>query len=184
MTDRESDWKREAAVLQSGLLGIGHGSEIAAIVSFVAASYEAPIAALSILVGQKQIVFSAFGIDIKVTPRDESFCNIAIQDRTQATVVLNALADDRFNNLAPVPGDPFIRFYAGTPIVDHRGNALGALCIADTKTRNDFDPADLVHRGHAIAIQRVSGSRFATCGRIVRQVSFTVAGRRQCRLMA
>jgi hypothetical protein len=110
MTDRELDWKRETAVLQSGLLSAGHGSEIASIISFVAAIYDAPIAALSILLGGKQIAFSAVGIDVKETPRDESFCNIAIQDPARATVVLNVLADDRFNNLALVQGDPFVRF--------------------------------------------------------------------------
>ncbi|MEI5688691.1 MULTISPECIES: GAF domain-containing protein [Sphingomonas] len=151
MSDRELAWKREAAVLQSGLLSVGHGSEIASIVSFVAARYEAPIAALSILFGGKQIVFSAVGIDVKETRRDDSFCNIAIQDPARATVALNALADDRFNNLAPVQGDPFIRFYAGAPIIDHRGNALGALCIADIKARDNFDPADLIERGREIA---------------------------------
>lgn len=37
--------------------------------------------------------------------------------------------------------EPFLRFYAGVPVLDGNGHALGALCVADSTPRTTpFDP--------------------------------------------
>ncbi len=43
--------------------------------------------------------------------------------------------DDRFNDNPLTIGDPGIIFYAGVPIVDVGGHALGTLCIMDYRPR-------------------------------------------------
>lgn len=50
-------------------------------------------------------------------------------------IVEDARADARFVDNALVTGSPFMRFYAGMPIVSRDGFALGALCVIDVVPR-------------------------------------------------
>jgi GAF domain-containing protein len=50
-------------------------------------------------------------------------------------VVPDALADERFKDNPFVTGAPFIRFYAGAPLIFLENIRLGAFCLLDTKPR-------------------------------------------------
>ncbi|MFL9833644.1 GAF domain-containing protein [Chryseobacterium terrae] len=95
-----------------------------------------PIALISFVDTNRQWFKSHFGIDTIQTDRCHSFCSHAIENPEALMEVENALEDVRFQNNALVTGSPDIRFYAGMPLVDEQGYALGSICVIDNKPEN------------------------------------------------
>lgn len=93
------------------------------------------------MVGDDHVFFAAErGIDACDMSRDYSFCAHAITQEG-VMVVHDALLDPRFHD-NPLVVAGLIRFYAGAVVRSPGGHALGALCLIDTKPRDDFDAVD------------------------------------------
>jgi len=143
--------EREAAVIRSGALAMSHNPALAAIVAATAAGYGALFSGLSIIFGGRQILLTGKGGDLVDTPREASFCATAIQRPGEPLVVPDAREDARFSKLVSVTKAPFIRFYAGAPVMDQNGYALGALCIADQQPRLEaLDPTRLMMQAREV----------------------------------
>ena len=146
-----NDVEREYAVLRSGLLGFNDKPILEAIVGVTAATYGAFFGALSAITYDRQILVARVGTELDETPRNESFCAVAIQQPGEPLIVADAQKDSRFDRLALVTGFPHLRFYAGMPIVDRAGYALGALCIADSRPlEGTCDPTELMIKAREI----------------------------------
>ncbi|MEM1331415.1 MAG: PAS domain S-box protein [Planctomycetota bacterium] len=94
-----------------------------------------PIALVTILDEEQQWFKGCIGLGVNGTPREQAFCGYTILGAAPL-VVEDAAADPRFDDNPLVTGDPGIRFYAGVPIVDEDGYALGSLCVIDRAPRS------------------------------------------------
>ena len=112
---------------------------------------ESPISAISLIDTNRQWFKSAYGLSHTETSRTLSFCAHAIHDNAMF-VVEDARHDIRFHDSPLVTGDPNIVFYAGVPLIDKEGFALGTLCVIDNKTKklSDFQERALKTLSHQI----------------------------------
>lgn len=93
-----------------------------------------PMAMLSLVDDHRQWFKSVVGVQVRETPRDVSICAHAIR-QSQLFIVPDTLEDARFRQLPMVVEEPHIRFYAGQPLVNEDGYALGTLCVVDRQPR-------------------------------------------------
>ncbi len=104
------------------------------IVAIAAELCDTPIALISLVDDDRQWFKAKVGLDATQTSRDVAFCAHAILDDC-ALVIPDATLDPRFADNPLVTEEPHVRFYAGAPLVEANGHALGTLCVIDQKPR-------------------------------------------------
>lgn len=75
-----------------------------------------------------------FNVGITEVPRDFAICSHAILS-DQPLIVDDTHKHPALANLGMVVNPPHVRFYAGVPLVDEHGYALGTLCAIDSVPR-------------------------------------------------
>src|SRR5579859_7302387 len=93
------------------------------------------IALITLVDSDRQWFKAKVGVEQTSTARDLSFCGHCIHHR-HPFVVEDTLLDPRFSDNPLVVGDPFIRFYAGVPLLLDSGSSVGALSVADRAPRS------------------------------------------------
>ncbi|WP_170312652.1 PAS domain S-box protein [Spirosoma agri] len=99
---------------------------------------ETPISLVTLIDEKRQWFKSQVGVEGTETSRDISFCQYAILE-SDIFEVEDTADDVRFKENPFVIDEPKVRFYAGYPLTDPDGYALGTLCVLDRTPRKLTD---------------------------------------------
>ncbi|KEO75736.1 GAF domain-containing protein [Anditalea andensis] len=113
--------------------------ELNDIIEIASTICDTPISLITFVDDKRQWFKAKKGLVINETPRADAFCKYALTNPNDLLVVNDPLTDKRFNNNPLVLGNPYIRFYAGAPLVSSEGHVLGTLCVIDNQPRNISD---------------------------------------------
>ena len=127
--------ERLAALKSYELLDTDSEQTFDSLTKLAAMVCEVPICLISLVDQDRQWFKSKFGLGASETSREVSFCGHAI-NQTETFYIEDATKDERFINNPLVIGSPNVVFYAGTPLIDDNGHALGTLCVIDNKPRS------------------------------------------------
>jgi PAS domain S-box-containing protein len=91
-----------------------------------------PFSMISLVDFDRQWFKARVGLEICETPRDVAICAHALDQGSELLEVEDARSDARFRDNPLVAEAPFLRFYAGAPLLAGSGVTIGTLCVADT----------------------------------------------------
>ncbi|KJD33015.1 hypothetical protein PK35_08590 [Tamlana nanhaiensis] len=104
------------------------------ITSLTASICDVPISIITLLDTERNYLKSHHGLTFNESPRNISFCGHAILDNNPIFIVEDATKDERFFD-NPIITENNVKFYAGVPLINPNGYALGTLCIYDVEPR-------------------------------------------------
>lgn len=128
----ENEPQRLTALLNSHVLDTNISyDDITLIASYIC---QTPIALVTLIDKDIAHFRSTIGLSLTTAPRKDVFCDHTIR-QPEVFIVEDTLKDERFVANQFVANDPHLRFYAGAPLIDNEGFALGTLCVMDYKPR-------------------------------------------------
>jgi PAS domain S-box-containing protein len=89
-----------------------------------------PISLVNFIDENRQWFKAKVGLDVSEMPLSVGLSYLC-QERRNVVVVPDTLADEQLANNPVVTGYPYVRFYAGVPLITPKGNMLGTLCVID-----------------------------------------------------
>lgn len=131
--DSKKEADRIAELRSYEILDTAPESNFDDLVLIAASQCEAPISFISLVDENRQWFKASLGLDVKETDRENSLFNHAVKVG-EPLIVEDTTKDPRFSLNPLVISEPFIRFYAGFPLISN-GHVLGALSVIDTKPR-------------------------------------------------
>tara|TARA_R110000751_G_scaffold126574_4_gene228504 strand:- start:1095 stop:4229 length:3135 start_codon:yes stop_codon:yes gene_type:complete len=124
------------------LVGFAGGEDYDLITSMASTICGTKIAFISLIMENKQLLLSNYGLGIQEASKDYSFCSQAIYAPNEPLVVEDFRKNDPFQDTLPIIGNTEIASYAGFPLITHQGYVLGLLCTIDDIPR-EFSKSNL-----------------------------------------
>ncbi|ASU35093.1 sensor histidine kinase [Mucilaginibacter xinganensis] len=134
MPENETD--RLAALQSYHIFDTAEEKDFDQLTTLASAICGVPIALITFIDEKRQWFKSHFGTDVTENLREHSFCAHTIAADDDILIVPEARADARFAENPMVTGPTQINFYAGVPLVNEDGYALGTLCVIDQKIKH------------------------------------------------
>lgn len=107
--------------------------------------FNVPVVAITFMDEETQYLKSLLGLDgICTTSRKVAICNYTVLS-DEVLVLPDLTEDSRFSQNPLVTEAPYLRFYAGAPIImqeDGKTYRLGSLCLMDMQAHHDFTEKD------------------------------------------
>ena len=132
--DPLTEGARLAALRSYGLLDAARPAVLDELTRLAASVFDTPMSAVTLIDEDRQWFAGKTGLAGDQTSLDISFCARVTADR-QPLVVPDAREHPVFRGYDNVTGSPHVRFYAGAPLHDQDGYALGAVCVIDDRPR-------------------------------------------------
>jgi class 3 adenylate cyclase len=95
-----------------------------------------PLGYVNLITEKHRWMKACYGLPVSLVeaPRAASSCQWTVC-QSDVIVVPDMTQDARFCDLPYVTGPPHLRFYAGAPLINPQGYALGTICVGDFETR-------------------------------------------------
>ena len=130
----ENEAERLKALDEYQLRGLFSARELQDIATISATICETLIASITVMDKETQYTLAEIGIAKQEIPREIALCAFVIAEGSFIEVE-DLSKDDRFKQNPLVAGEKQIKFYAGVPLVNSEGYALGSLCVMDNQPR-------------------------------------------------
>ncbi|SKB64503.1 PAS domain S-box-containing protein [Sphingobacterium nematocida] len=151
--------------LQSyGLLGLGKEPELDVFAQAACLISDCPSALIAMMEEDTQQIQSCVGMELDSVERRNTVCQYTIMSKD--VLVIEDTFEDPRSSTNPLIKEGNIRFYAGVPLLDDEGYALGTICVIDfvPKSLSEKQISSLEQLGQAVSKILLSKKRKVQAG--------------------
>lgn len=134
----ENEAWRQEVLKRYQILDTAPEAEFDEAAAVAAAICQTPIAIIGLIDADRQWYKAKVGTKDSEVLREETFCQHALLQE-HVLEVPDARLDPRFHDAPAVTAGLGVRFYAGAPLIDESGAALGTLCVIDHEPKQLTD---------------------------------------------
>lgn len=96
---------------------------------------DASIGMINLVDHQHQYIKFKIGIQVDTVRLEDSFCQY-ISEGVDLLMIPDITKDQRFYDHPFVAGPPYMRFYAGIPLISQSGTCIGSICVLGLIPKN------------------------------------------------